>query len=101
MTRTVGVLATTIVLAGLAAVKPTTADEHRRNQLLFANRSGVQQTITTAESFDIFNPFFQSLGTNGRSCFTCHRPDQAWTVTPREIRERFEETRGRDPNFRT
>ena len=36
------------------------------------------------------DPFFQSLGTNSRSCFTCHQPDQAWTVTPAGVRERFE-----------
>jgi cytochrome c peroxidase len=101
MTRTVGIVAVAIILAELAPVRQTTADEHRRNQLTFSNREGVQQTITTAESFDTGNPFFQSLGTNGRSCFTCHRPDQGWSVTPREIRERFQETRGSDPIFRT
>src|SRR5207244_13000130 len=62
---------------------------------------GIQRTITTAESFDTDNPFFQSLGTNGRSCFTCHKPDQGWSVTPGEIRDRFEDSRGRDPIFRT
>jgi hypothetical protein len=100
MKRTVYTVVTIIVLFGVAAVRRTTADERRRNQLTFSNRAGVQQTITTADSFDEDNPFFQSLGTNGRSCFSCHRPDQGWSVTPREIRERFEETRGRDPIFR-
>jgi cytochrome c peroxidase len=100
MTRIAGVAATIIVLSGVAAVRHTTADEPRRNQVTFFNRAGLLRSITTAESFDTGNPFFQSLGTNGRSCFTCHRPDQAWSVTPREIRERFEETRGRDPIFR-
>ena len=28
------------------------------------------------------NPFFAELGTNGRVCFTCHRPAQGWTITP-------------------
>jgi cytochrome c peroxidase len=101
MTRTVGIVAIAIILTGLAAVRQTTADEHRRNRLTFSNRDGVQQTITTAESFDTDNPFFQRLGSNDRSCFTCHRPDQGWSVTPREIRERFQETRGSDPIFRT
>jgi hypothetical protein len=85
---------------GLAA-SGQSDDESRHNQLTFADRAGLQRTITTADSFDLRNPFFQDLGTNGRTCFTCHQPDQAWTVTPARIRERFEETRGRDPIFRT
>jgi len=89
-----------VVLTALAAVRHTAADEPQRNQLLFANGAGVQQTITTADSFDFDNPFFQDLGTNGRTCFTCHRPDQAWTVTPERIRERFLITGGLDPIFR-
>jgi cytochrome c peroxidase len=28
------------------------------------------------------NPFFQMLGTNGRTCATCHHQDQGWTITP-------------------
>ena len=27
------------------------------------------------------NPFFQNLGTNGRTCFTCHQPQTGWTVS--------------------
>lgn len=36
-----------------------------------------------------------------RPCLTCHRPDQGWTVTPVELRNRFEATGGRDPIFRS
>jgi hypothetical protein len=88
-------------LMGLAAVRHSMADEPQRNELTFQDPSGVQRTITTADSIDFANPFFQDLGTNGRTCFSCHQPDQAWTVTPARIRERFEETRGLDPIFRT
>ena len=96
-----GIVTTIVVLAGLAAVGHSAADGPPRNQLTFSDNAGVQSTITTAESLDTDNPFFQSLGTNGRSCFTCHQPDQAWTVTPAQIRDRFEHTSGRDPIFRT
>ena len=47
------------------------------------------------------NAFFQDLGTNGRRCVTCHQANDAWSVTPRHIRARFEATRGTDPIFRT
>lgn len=88
-------------VAFLTTAGRTTGDEQRPNQLTFANRSGVQRTITTAPSIDNTNPFFQDIGTNGRTCFSCHRPAQAWTITPEELRQRFDETDGRDPIFRT
>jgi len=94
-----GIAVTIFVL--VTAVGQTTGDERRANQLTFANRSGVQRTITTADAIDMKNPFFQDIGTNGRTCFSCHRPAQAWTITPEELRQRFDETDGRDPVFRT
>src|SRR5262245_1755002 len=27
------------------------------------------------------SPFFQDLGTNERTCFTCHQPQTGWTVS--------------------
>ena len=47
------------------------------------------------------NPFFKALGTNGRRCFSCHRPAQGWTITPESVQERFKESQGFDPIFRT
>src|SRR6266516_2534962 len=102
MKRTTGVATAVVTVAGLAAgVGLTKADEPRLNELTFSNAAGVQRTITTAESFDQDNPFFQDLGTNGRSCFSCHQPDQGWTVTPAGLRDRFEDTGGLDPIFRS
>lgn len=60
----------------------------------FANLNLGGPTDTTT------NPFFQDLGTNGRRCVTCHQPSDAFSVTPRHIRERFEVTHGMDPIFR-
>jgi cytochrome c peroxidase len=44
-------------------------------------------------------PFFQSLGTNGRSCSTCHVAEQAMSFSSASARERFEQTDGADPLF--
>ena len=64
--------------------------------------SGVLRTITlNGGMLDVSNPFFQSLGTNGRSCVSCHVPSTGWTISPREVRARFHATRGLDPIFRT
>ena len=67
----------------------------------FVNPTGAAQTFSTAGHIDTDNPFFQDLGTNGRTCFTCHRPESGWTITPAGVRERFEATAGLDPIFRT
>jgi cytochrome c peroxidase len=46
------------------------------------------------------NPFFQNLGTNGRTCFTCHQPQTGWTISAASARARFEASSGADPLFR-
>ena len=46
------------------------------------------------------NAFFQNLGTNGRTCFTCHQPQNGWTISAAGARSRFEATSGNDPLFR-
>jgi hypothetical protein len=46
------------------------------------------------------NPFFQSLGTNGRACATCHEPRSAWGVSAASIQKRFFSSGGTDPIFR-
>ena len=40
------------------------------------------------------------MGTNGRSCFTCHRPENGWGVSAKDVAERFEKSAGTDPIFR-
>jgi hypothetical protein len=46
------------------------------------------------------NAFFESLGTNGRACATCHEPRSAWSVSADSIQRRFDESDGTDPIFR-
>lgn len=46
------------------------------------------------------NPFFQVLGTNGRSCFTCHQPEDGWSLSASGARARFAASDGTDPLFR-
>jgi cytochrome c peroxidase len=68
----------------------------------FPNPAGMLETYNTANApLDLSGPFFQSLGTNGRSCNTCHRAAQGWTISAGEVKARFLFTQGRDPLFRT
>jgi hypothetical protein len=88
--------ATTLVSATRSSFGPTLP-----KFLEFADESGRQATFDVNGRIDLTNPFFQSLGTNGRACITCHQPSDGWTVTPAHLRDRFNATRGLDPIFRT
>ena len=69
--------------------------------LTAVDATGMVRTVTPTGVIDTTSPFFQSLGTNGRSCFTCHRPETAWSVTPASVQARFHASAGTDPIFRT
>lgn len=51
------------------------------------------------ETITANNAFFQSLGTNGRSCATCHQPPGGMSFSVRNVRQRFVRTGGKDPIF--
>ena len=70
------------------------------NPVYTLDQSGVLATYRTDGGVDLANPYFQSLGTNGRSCATCHSAKDAWTVAPRDIQNRFFNSQGLDPIFR-
>ena len=74
---------------------------HARLMRVFRDVEGTQQTPSLIPRFDLDldpnglvatyqpggptitanNPFFQNLGTNGRTCFTCHQPQTGWTIS--------------------
>lgn len=68
--------------------------------LVLPDSSGRSSTISTAGSIDLSNPFFKSLGSNGRSCASCHQPSQGWSISPENVQLRFLMTFGTDPVFR-
>src|SRR5262245_19873676 len=51
-------------------------------------------------TFTSNNAFFKDLGTNGRTCFTCHQPQNGWAVSADDVADRFEKSAGTDPIFR-
>jgi cytochrome c peroxidase len=67
---------------------------------VYTNASGSHQTFSTTPNPDPNNPFFQSLGTNGRACLNCHQPAAAWGITPPAVQAVFNSTNGTDPIFR-
>ena len=96
-------LAVAISLAGVLSfflVRAVRISAGTSSLQLFTDPTGYLGTLSTTGSIDTANPFFQSLGTNGRSCATCHVAGEAWSVTPSRIQARFTASNGTDPIFR-
>lgn len=90
----VSVAAIMILGAGTAI-----ADIYLPNLLPFLDPTGFVATNSTTGSVDLSGPFFQSLGTNGRSCGTCHAPGTAFGLSAADAQFRYFISRGKDPLF--
>src|SRR3984957_6559105 len=72
------------------------------NGIFFPNPNGASQTYSAnGGGMDQTGPFFQSMGTNGRSCGTCHQASDGMSVSAANVDLRFLLTQGTDPIFRT
>jgi cytochrome c peroxidase len=72
------------------------------NGVLFPNPAGASQTYSTiGGGINLTGPFFQSLGSNGRTCATCHQPSDGMSVSAAHVQGRFEASQGMEPIFRT
>jgi cytochrome c peroxidase len=65
----------------------------------FPDAAGQWSNFSVSGSLDLASPFFRAQGTNGRSCATCHAPQDAWTSTPAQLQQRFAASKGADPVF--
>ena len=103
MDKTKRLFLVSIVAAGVALAMPhpsVAADTPLPQSLFFPNGSGMAQTLHREGQIDLDNAFFRSLGTNARSCSSCHQPADGWSVTPSSLRNRFLYSKGFDPIFR-
>ena len=73
------------LLAGVS-IATIAGNVYIRNLQPFRDRSGFVATYNTSGDIDQSNPFFQSLGTNGRTCGTCHQADQAFSMSAQHMR---------------
>ena len=64
-----GLLAATL----FSVVASISAGSHSPNPLRLSDPTGTLSTYSTAGGIDRNNPFFQNLGTNGRTCGSCQR----------------------------
>lgn len=72
---------------------------NRAGLQLASDPSGVLGTVNLNGRLRSDGPFFQSLGTNGRSCASCHVAEEAFSFTPAGAHARFNQSHGRDPIF--
>ncbi len=63
------------------------------------NSAGVAESAHVTGAIDRTGSFFQQLGTNARTCETCHSPDQGWTITTEATQRLFRQTDGLAPLF--
>jgi len=76
------------------------AGEKDARVLTYPNGAGLATTYNAAGAIDLNNAFFQDLGSNKRTCASCHQPDSAWSITPANVERRFLKTLGGDAIFR-
>jgi cytochrome c peroxidase len=90
------------VLITILATATSAAPQSLPNLFPLPNGSGLLETYNINNApISLRGAFFQSLGTNGRSCSSCHLPTEGWGVSAAEIQLRFLLTQGLDPIFRT
>jgi cytochrome c peroxidase len=63
------------------------------------NSAGTAATFSAAGSVDLNNPFHLPIGSNGRTCESCHLPHAGWSIRPVDVELLFLLTRGADPMF--
>ena len=85
--------------AGAPAARGTDDGGSPLGRQSFPDASGVLTTVSVNGPIDNTGAFFQSLGTNGRTCATCHVANQAMSISARGVQERFAQTHGSDPLF--
>ena len=85
-----------LMLGGAASLA---AGFYLPNLFPFLDATGFSGTYSKTGSVDLSGPFFQSLGTNGRTCQTCHQPSDAFGLSAVDAQLRYFFSRGKDPLF--
>lgn len=83
----------------LATTRPVAADQSASNLFVYDDPSGQFATFNVNGALDFSNPFFQSLGTNGRTCATCHQVGNGWGLAATTVQAIFTASEGDDPIF--
>jgi cytochrome c peroxidase len=71
-----------------------------KNEIDFDRSGLIASTQPGGATLTSSNAFFANLGTNNRTCFSCHQPQDGWSVSAADVRGRFYASFGNDPIFR-
>jgi cytochrome c peroxidase len=106
MTRFAAAASAVLITASTASAgakankkKPRKPPADEGKLLEFHDASGTVGTFSRQNRPDSQNPFFRTLGSNGRACRTCHEPSDGWGLNLETIRSRFDASGGTDPLF--
>src|SRR5712671_2660068 len=97
--RLIAMLAIIATMTSLASRVVVRAQSAQGNPLTLADPSGKISSFSTQGFIDTSGAFFQNLGTNGRTCNSCHVAAEGWTIIPPSLKARFDLTNGLDPVF--
>jgi cytochrome c peroxidase len=65
---------------------------------IFPNVNGFARSYSAAGKIDSNGPFFKSFG-NGRTCASCHKQQDGFSITTKSLQQLFVDTDGTDPVF--
>ncbi len=91
-------IAATALCGGARAERPDVGSQGPQMQIFF-DAAGIIGTLDVNGAVNEQGAFFRNLGTNGRTCATCHVASQAMSLSATGIQVRFAQTRGQDPLF--
>jgi cytochrome c peroxidase len=92
-------LAFAVTLDLVTTLASATNSETIPNNHPVRNANGKSATFSTQGSVNLTGEYFQAQGTNGRSCASCHIPEEAWSINPGTLQHLFDETAGTHPVF--
>ena len=85
----------TVFLGCLLTAASASADPSvLHNDKPFVNPSGTASSFSTLGDVDLTQGFFLPLGTNDRTCQTCHLPSDGWSFSAATAQKLFNDTDG-------
>jgi cytochrome c peroxidase len=101
MKETLKIVSTAIcvTVAGCGSAEQPRIEQRRSALEAAPNEAGIAESLHLSGSIDRSNPFFQTLGSNPRTCETCHSAAQAWTMNAETAGRLLKDSNGLDPLF--
>ena len=91
--------AISVAVAVPEATPPSDFGSYATALSVFGDPAGQWSNFAATGVVPPTNPFFLALGSNKRTCGTCHNPNNGWTESPTNLNNRFTASNGNDPIF--